>query len=95
MNLRVHPQTQGIKGSNIKLTQKLLKMLKLKNYWSPTPKLYRALGDALLSIGATASAYGIATDDKFIAMFCLFAGVIGKFLTNFFAADSPEGADNS
>lgn len=59
-------------------------MFNLKNYWSPTPKFYRAIGDALLSIGTMVSAYNIVMDDKFIALFCLIGGVIGKFLTNFF-----------
>lgn len=59
-------------------------MFNIKNYWSPTPKFYRAIGDALLSIGTMVSAYNIVMDDKFIALFCLIGGVIGKFFTNFF-----------
>ena len=59
-------------------------MFNLKNYWSPTPKFYRAIGDALLSIGTMVSAYNIVMDDKFVALFCLIGGVMGKFLTTFF-----------
>jgi hypothetical protein len=58
--------------------------MKLKNYWEPTPKFARAFGDALLSIGALCTTYNIVTDDKYVAMFCLACGVIGKFMTNFF-----------
>jgi hypothetical protein len=60
-------------------------MFKFKNYWTPTPKLYRALGDSLLSIGSLIATYNIVMDDKFIAIFCLIGGVLGKFLTNFFS----------
>jgi uncharacterized membrane protein len=59
-------------------------MFNIKNYWAPTPKFYRALGDALLTIGTTATAYNIVMDDKFIAMFFLVGSVLGKFITNFF-----------
>jgi len=65
-------------------------MLKLKNYWQPTPKFYRALGDALLSIGALCTTYNIVNDDKYIAVFCLSVGVIGKFFTNFFTEETQD-----
>ncbi len=64
-------------------------MFKLKNYWSPTPKFYRMMGDALLSVGTLCTSYGIINDDKLIAMFCLICGVAGKFLTNFFSSEDP------
>jgi hypothetical protein len=57
--------------------------LNVKNYWNATPKFYRALGDTLLSISTLATTYSVLNDDKYIALLCLFAGVIGKFLTNF------------
>jgi len=60
-------------------------MINLKNYWDPTPKLYRAIGDALLSIMSAASAYNIIMEDKYLALFCMLCGVAGKFLTNFFS----------
>lgn len=58
-----------------------------KNYWAPTPKFYRALGDTLLSISTLATTYSVLNDDKLIALACLFTGVLGKFLTNFFTSE--------
>ena len=64
--------------------------MKLKNYWEPTPKFARAVGDALLSVGTVITAYNISTDDKTIALTCLVSMVFGKFITNFFADDGPK-----
>jgi len=61
-----------------------------KNYWAPTPKFFRAMGDTLLSISTLATTYSVLNDDKYIALICLFAGVIGKFLTNF-ATNETDG----
>lgn len=67
----------------------------IKNYYKPTPKKWRKLGDAILygcgSIGAT----GLITFDQLKEIFAahelkiiigavLILGFIGKFLTNFF-----------
>jgi hypothetical protein len=65
-------------------------MLNIKNYWEPTPKFWRAIGDALLTVGSTATAYNIVMDDKLIAMFCLVSGVLGKFITNFFTDNGVQ-----
>ena len=62
---------------------KYIKMnLKLKNYWEPTPKLFRVIGDTLLSVGSIAATYSIISDMKEIAIACLICSVIGKFMTN-------------
>lgn len=79
-------------------------MMKWSNYWKPTTKTMRAVGDTLLGVGTLASSYGIMEGQKDIAIICLGSGVVGKFITNFTsdekkipsgdsAADSP--ADNS
>ncbi|HRB54022.1 MAG TPA: hypothetical protein PLD87_10130 [Bacteroidia bacterium] len=67
----------------------------LKNYYHPTPKFFRKLGDAILygcgSIGAT----GLIAFDELKELFAahelkiiigavLILGFLGKFLTNFF-----------
>ena len=64
--------------------------MKLKiNYWAPTPKRMRRIGDALLAaaIGLQAVNAGLLTNDKWITVsaVCL---ALGKFLTNFFADDT-------
>lgn len=63
----------------------------MKNYWAPTPKFFRALGDTLLAVCSMVASYNILNEDKYIALFCLFSGVVGKFLTNFFTnTNTPE-----
>ena len=56
-----------------------------QNYYGPTPKRWRKLGDALLGVSTTITGYAIMEDHKWIAFSALILGVIGKFLTNFFS----------
>ena len=65
--------------------------MKLKyNYWAPTPRKFRALGDAILAVGTTITGSAIASDNDVLAYWALAITCIGKFLTNFFA----EGDNN-
>lgn len=58
-----------------------------KNYYSPTPKKWRKLGDALLGVSTTITGFAIYEEIKWLAMTALITGVIGKFLTNLFSED--------
>ena len=58
-----------------------------KNYWHPTPKKWRKLGDALLGVALI----GIPADlagYKWVGITMFTIGIVGKFLTNFFT-DEP------
>ena len=57
------------------------------NYYSPTPQRWRKLGDALLGVSTTITGFAIFEEAKWVAIAALLAGVIGKFLTNFFSED--------
>jgi hypothetical protein len=57
----------------------------LKQYYEPTPAHLRKLGDALLGVSSFVTASAVATDNHTIAYIALGVGIIGKFLTNFFA----------
>lgn len=71
-------------------------MINWNNYWKPTTKTMRAVGDTLLGVGTLASSYGIMEGEKDIAMLCLGSGVVGKFLTNFTKDDkSSTGGDTT
>lgn len=59
-------------------------MKKLNNYYSPTPKKWRQLGDALLGVSTTITGFSLYNEMKEVALAALIIGVIGKFLTNFF-----------
>jgi hypothetical protein len=58
-----------------------------QDYYSPTPKKWRKLGDALLGVSTTITGFAIYENEKWIALTALVLGVIGKFLTNFFGED--------
>jgi hypothetical protein len=57
------------------------------NYWQPTPKKWRKLGDSLLAAGTAVTGWAIMDEHKIIAVGALIATVAGKFLTNFFKED--------
>ena len=56
-----------------------------RSYMQPTPRNLRKLGDALLGVTAVITAAAIAKDVEMLAYVSLGIGIIGKFLTNFFA----------
>jgi len=67
----------------------------MKNYWKPTPKKWRRLGDSLLAVASVVAIGGIWQYDslkeiftpgelKFMIIASITFGVLGKFLTNFF-----------
>jgi hypothetical protein len=58
-----------------------------QNYYSPTPKKWRKLGDALLGVSTTITGFAIYEEAKWVAITALALGVVGKFLTNFFGED--------
>ena len=71
------------------------------NYWKPTPKKWRKIGDALLSVASILSIGGLWQFDnlkdvftsnelKVMIVLSIVLGVIGKFLTNFFVEDITQ-----
>lgn len=62
-------------------------MMKLKNYWAPTPKKIRKLGDALLAMSMYAQTQQMFTGQSKLLNIISIVGLVGKFLTNFFAED--------
>jgi hypothetical protein len=67
----------------------------IKNYWKPTPKKWRRLGDSLLAVATVLSIGGIwqfdilkdiftQTELKGLIITSIILGVVGKFMTNFF-----------
>jgi hypothetical protein len=67
----------------------------IKNYWKPTPKKWRRIGDSLLAVATVLSIGGIwqfdilkdiftQTELKGLIITSIILGVVGKFMTNFF-----------
>jgi hypothetical protein len=51
-----------------------------KSYWKPTPKLFRIIGDVLLSVGTFGTI--IEIHNPLIATICVVSGFLGKLITN-------------
>lgn len=73
----------------------------IKNYYKPTPKKMRILGDAILATSVFITSGGLLAFDtlnqiftakelKMIIAFAFVLGVIGKFLTNLFKEDENK-----
>jgi len=71
------------------------------NYWKPTPKKWRKIGDSLLAAATILSIGGLwqfdnlkdifsAEELKYMIISSISLGVIGKFLTNFFKEESKK-----
>ena len=56
-----------------------------ENYWSATPKKWRKIGDALLSVGTSITGFAIYEEMKWVAISALVITVAGKFITNLFS----------
>lgn len=62
--------------------------VKLKPYFSPTPKRIRIFGDSLAA--ASIMVAGFNMDHPHIMIGCAIAGGLGKFLSNFFTIEQNE-----
>lgn len=60
------------------------------NYYKPTPKKWRQLGDSLLSVGTFVGSYAAFAEMKWVTIAVFALGVVGKFLTNFFKDDTQH-----
>ena len=61
--------------------------LKFKNYFEPTPKRLRVLGDSIAA--ASLFVAGLNIDHPKLMLSIGIAGWVGKFITNFFADETP------
>ena len=61
--------------------------MKLKNYWAPTPKKWRKIGDALLAVALYAQSQEALMGYSHSMQIISIVALAGKFLTNFFAED--------
>jgi hypothetical protein len=72
-----------------------------RNYWKPTPKKWRKIGDTLLALSSVLAIGGLWQFDNLKDIFTpleikgmilssIVFGVVGKFLTNFFKEESAK-----
>lgn len=64
----------------------------IKNYYKPTPKRWRKVGDALLTLSISFAGLSILDEFRWVGITVAVLGGIGKFLTNLFPPD--ESATN-
>jgi hypothetical protein len=55
-----------------------------ENYFKPTPKKWRQIGDSILVCGTALSGCMAFMEYKEIAIIAMVLTVVGKFITNFF-----------
>ena len=73
------------KQTQVSQTVSRTRKMKLKNYFSPTPKRFRVLGDSIAA--ASLFVAGLNLDHPKLMLLCGVLGAIGKFVTNFFAEE--------
>lgn len=61
----------------------------LKKYTLPTPEKWRKIGDSLMIVGGSLTAYMIERDDHTMAKIALVCTILGKVITNFASEDKP------
>ena len=59
--------------------------MKLKNYFEPTPKRFRVLGDSIAAMSLFVA--GLNIDNPKLMLISGICGAVGKFVTNFFAEE--------
>ena len=73
----------------------------MKQYWKPTPKKWRRIGDSMLAVASVLAIGGLwqfdnlkeiftPTEIKVMIVTSIVLGVVGKFLTNFFKEETTE-----
>jgi uncharacterized PurR-regulated membrane protein YhhQ (DUF165 family) len=73
----------------------------MKNYYKPTPKKWRIIGDAILATGVFITGGGLMAFDQLSQIFspkelkiiigvAFIMAVVGKFLTNLFKEDTKN-----
>lgn len=76
-------------------------MIKMKNYYKPTPTKWRKIGDSLLAVAALFGGGGLIAFDQLKEVYsehelkvmigsAIVLGVVGKFLTNFFTNEKSK-----
>lgn len=63
----------------------------ITKYSMPTPAKWRKIGDSLMIIGGSITAYMIERDDHTMAKVALICTILGKVITNFASEDNKSG----
>ena len=58
----------------------------ISHYYKPTPVKIRKLADGLTAVSVAAGSLSFAQDNKTVSVIILITGILGKLLSNLFAA---------
>lgn len=61
--------------------------IKTNNYYQPTPKKWRKLGDSILVFCSFVTGYAVIEEVKWLAIGFIILGGLGKAVSNFFIDD--------
>lgn len=68
----------------------------LSEYFKPTPKRLRVLGDSLAAAGTFGAGIAVLNGHPVAGTTIMIVAVVGKFISNFFSEDNANnGANNS
>lgn len=79
--IEVKNKTKNMKKRKFKLS--------LKNYYKPTPKELRKLGDSLLAVSVFIAGSSYALEYHWLSLTAFILAVAGKFMTNFWSVEEP------
>ena len=57
---------------------------------APTPKIWKQVGNALLTISTAITGYTAFTNQQDIAIISMVCGILGKVITSFFVEDTTQ-----
>jgi len=66
-----------------------------KQYFAPTPKRLRVLGDSLAAAGTFGASIVILNGHPLAGTIIMIVAVVGKFISNFFSEEEPKDGDIS
>lgn len=58
----------------------------IKHYYAPTPVKIRKIADGLTAVSVAAGSLAFAQDNKTVSVIILVTSILGKLLSNLFAA---------
>jgi hypothetical protein len=65
-------------------------MTLLERFKSPTPKLWRRIGNILLIISTSVSGFTMYNDQNLIALISMITGILGKIITSLVVEENIE-----
>ena len=66
----------------------------IQNYWHPTPKKWRKVGDSILGLGVVVTAVTAITASPWVPILAASLSWVGKTITNFASDEDATNTNN-